>query len=373
MNMKKRATHSSSASISPLRRLRIGSRFFIAILVLLCLCSMFGFHHFTNHIQGTPKIAFMFLVRENLPLDFLWHSFFKNADAAKFSIYIHSKPGFVFDESTTVSEFFYNRQLSMCIQVGWGKPSMIEAERLLLEEALADSDNQRFVLLSDSCVPLHNFSYVYNYLISSPRSYVESFVDQNETRYSTKMFPIIPEEKWRKGSQWISLVRRHAELIVQDYTVFPVFKKFCKRRPPLDIVKAKLENASLVQTEHNCIPDEHYVQTLFMLKALKDEIFRRSLTYSLWNHSTNQTDTTGWHPVTFNYENAEQQYIEKIKDIKNIFYESEHRTERCYSNSIDTPCYLFARKFTPGAALRLLTDGVVGPYDPTVMLKPRRK
>lgn len=41
----------------------------------------------------------------------------QNADAAKFSIFIHSKPGFVFDESTTVSEFFYNRQLSMSIQV----------------------------------------------------------------------------------------------------------------------------------------------------------------------------------------------------------------------------------------------------------------
>lgn len=198
--MKKRAAHYSSASLSPLRRLRIGSRFLIVILVLLCFCSIFGFHHFTNHIQGTPKIAFMFLVRENLPLDFLWHSFFKNADAAKFSIFIHSKPGFVFDESTTVSEFFYNRQLSMSIQVGWGKPSMIEAERLLLEEALADSDNQRFVLLSDSCVPLHNFSYVYNYLISSPRSYVESYVESfielNETRYTTKMtnhYPLTPK------------------------------------------------------------------------------------------------------------------------------------------------------------------------------------
>ncbi|KAL1821747.1 hypothetical protein ACET3Z_016616 [Daucus carota] len=372
MNMKKRAAHSSSASLARLR-IKFGSRFLIAIFALLCFCSMFGLHQFTNRLQGTPKIAFMFLVRENLPLDFLWHSFFKNADAAKFSIYIHSKPGFVFDESTTVSEFFYNRQLSRSIQVGWGKPTMIEAERLLLEEALADSDNQRFVLLSDSCVPLHNFSYVYNYLISSPKSYVESFVDLSEPRYSIKMFPIITEEKWRKGSQWVALLRRHAELIVHDYTVFPVFKKFCKRRPPLDIAKAKLTNASLVQTEHNCIPDEHYVQTLFMLKALEDEIFRRTLTYSLWNHSTNRTDPTGWHPVTFDYENAEQQYIEKIKDIKNIVYESEHRTEQCYTNSMQTPCYLFARKFTPGAALRLLTDGVVGPYDPTILLKHRQK
>lgn len=65
--------------------------------------------------------------------------------------------------------------------------------------------------------------------------------------------------------------------------------------------------------------------------------------------------------------------IKSRQDIKNIFYESEHRTERCYSNSIDTPCYLFARKFTPGAALRLLTDGVVGPYDPTILVKHRQK
>lgn len=41
----------------------------------------------------------------------------QNADVANFSIYIHSKPGFVFDESTTMSAFFYNRELSKSVQV----------------------------------------------------------------------------------------------------------------------------------------------------------------------------------------------------------------------------------------------------------------
>ena len=41
----------------------------------------------------------------------------QNADAANFSIYIHSQPGFVFDETTSRSRFFYNRQLSNSIQV----------------------------------------------------------------------------------------------------------------------------------------------------------------------------------------------------------------------------------------------------------------
>uniref|UniRef100_A0A2P2J015 Uncharacterized protein LOC103324430 n=1 Tax=Rhizophora mucronata TaxID=61149 RepID=A0A2P2J015_RHIMU len=122
---------------------------------------------------GPPKIAFLFLVRLDLPLDFLWGSFFKNADMQKFSIFVHSKPGFELDESTTRSHFFYDRQLKNSIQVEWGKASMIEAERLLLAAALEDAANQRFVLLSDSCVPLYNFSYIYSYLMASPRSFVD--------------------------------------------------------------------------------------------------------------------------------------------------------------------------------------------------------
>ena len=44
-------------------------------------------------------------------------TFFENADVGNFSIYVHSAPGFVFDETTTRSHFFYDRQLSNSIQV----------------------------------------------------------------------------------------------------------------------------------------------------------------------------------------------------------------------------------------------------------------
>jgi hypothetical protein len=54
------------------------------------------------------------------------------------------------------------------------------------------------------------------------------------------MSPVIPEEKWRKGSQWIALIRSHAEVIVNDGIVFPVFKEFCKRCPPLGTNEAWL-------------------------------------------------------------------------------------------------------------------------------------
>ncbi|XP_039016589.1 glycosyltransferase BC10-like [Hibiscus syriacus] len=319
-----------------------------------------------NNFNGAPKIAFLFLARFNLPLDFLWSSFFKNADTANFSIYIHSAPGFVFDESTSRTHFFYNRQLTDSIQVAWGESSMIEAERLLLANALEDPANQRFVLLSDSCVPLYNFSYIYRYLMASPRSFVDSFLDSKDGRYHPKMSPAIPRNKWRKGSQWISLIRNHAEAVVDDEVVLPVFKKFCKRRPPLDTSKGKLNNK--LQKQHNCIPDEHYVPTLFAMSGLEGEIEQRSLTYTLWNQSATKMDNKAWHPVTFNYADVSPNRLREIKDINHIYYESESRTEWCRVNTTSVPCFLFARKFSRGAAMRLLSEGVVAPFAASSLL-----
>ncbi|XP_043808520.1 glycosyltransferase BC10 isoform X3 [Manihot esculenta] len=262
---------------------------------------------------GPPKIAFLFLVRKDLPLDFLWATFFENAQVSNFSIFIHSAPGFEFDESTTRSHFFYGRQLKNSIQVIWGESSMIEAERLLLSAALEDPANQRFVLLSDSCVPLYNFSYIYSYLMASPRSFVDSFVDTKEERYNQNMSPIIRKNKWRKGSQWITLVRSHAEVIVDDEVIFQVFQKHCKRAPPPDTSKGKLNPKP--KKQNNCIPDEHYVQTLLSMAELEGELERRTLTYTVWNQSATKMESKGWHPITFTYANAGPQKIKEIKEI----------------------------------------------------------
>ncbi|KAG6754611.1 hypothetical protein POTOM_040403 [Populus tomentosa] len=331
-----------------------------------------------------------------------------NADTGNFSIYVHSEPGFEFDESTTRSRFFYGRQLKNSIQVIWGESSMIEAERLLLDAALEDPANQRFVLLSDSCVPLYNFSYIYSYLMASPRSFVDSFLDVKEGRYHPKMSPVIPKDKWRKGSQWTALIRSHAEVIVDDVVILPVFKKLCKRRPPLDASKGKLNiividllylkgvgllsflvtvcsiifgcfrfdhysdlgliTMQKLQKQHNCIPDEHYVQTLLSMSELEGELERRTVTYTVWNQSATKMENKGWHPKTFSYANASPRKIKEIKGINHIDYETEYRTEWCRTNSTFVPCFLFARKFSRGAAMRLLSDGVAGPFDASSIL-----
>ncbi|KAG9140718.1 hypothetical protein Leryth_006906 [Lithospermum erythrorhizon] len=136
-----------------------------------------------------PKIAFLFIARNRLPLEDVWDAFF---------------------------------------QVDWGEASMIQAERILIQNALMDPSNERFVFLSDSCIPLYNFSYTYNYIMATSKSFVDSFADTKQGRYNPKMHPLIPVEYWRKGSQWVVLNQKHAEIVMKDDTVFPLFQMHCK-------------------------------------------------------------------------------------------------------------------------------------------------
>ncbi|XP_048138164.1 glycosyltransferase BC10-like isoform X2 [Rhodamnia argentea] len=296
-----------------------------------------------SKLETNPKVAFLFLARRNVPLDFMWGAFFQEANVRNFSIYIHSEPGFVFNESTSTSPFFYGRQLNDSIKVAWGDSSMIEAERLLLKVALGDPANQRFVLLSDSCLPLYKFRDIYEHLISSPKSYIESYFDFEDDRYDPKLLHAIPKDRWRKGSQ------RQSNASVSA------------RRQMLDLHKPQ-----------DCIPDEHYLQTLLAMSGFENEFFRRSLTYAQWNQSATEKDKQ-WHPFTFDYTDASPQSIREIKEIEAIHYESENWTEWCQVNGAFAPCYLFARKFTRGAAVRLLSEGLLGPFDPVLFLNATRR
>nr|AFK39874.1 unknown [Medicago truncatula] len=120
---------------------------------------------------------------------------------------------------------------------------MIEAERRLLANALLDFSNQRFVLISESCIPLFNFSTVYSYLMNSTKSYVMAYDQASSVgrgRYRIKMSPTIKLREWRKGSQWFEMDRNLALEVISDRTYYPVFGKYC--------------NGS-------CYADEHYICT----------------------------------------------------------------------------------------------------------------
>ncbi|KAG6538941.1 hypothetical protein ZIOFF_004093 [Zingiber officinale] len=216
-----------------------------------------------------PKIAFLFIARNRLPLEFVWDAFFQVFFFFFFPFYFSyfvqlPVPSILFLPHTFFSD---------SVIVEWGEASMIEAERILLRNAIKDSFNERFLFLSDSCIPLYNFSYIYKYIMSTTTSFIDRcylvttlssldlFADTKEGRYNPRMNPVIPVYNWRKGSQWVVLTRKHAQVMINDDAVLPEFERHCRRKSLPEFWRDHPFPAD-PSKEHNCIPDEHYVQTL---------------------------------------------------------------------------------------------------------------
>ncbi|KAJ1696713.1 hypothetical protein LUZ63_005225 [Rhynchospora breviuscula] len=251
------------------------------------------------------KVAFMFMTKEKIPLLPLWERFFEG-HKGKFSIYVHV-PSEIYEEPQESSVFQGRRIPSKPVE--WGKPSMVDAERRLLANALLDPLNQRFVLLSESCIPLYNFSIIYDYLIQSNLSFIGSFDDPKKSgrgRYNHKMSPTISLADWRKGSQWFEVHRELANVIISDCRYYPLFVEYCQ--PP-------------------CYMDEHYIPTL-ITKLHPSFNGNRSLTWTNWSKG-------GSHPAMFRRQDVSAQLIEGIRRGKHCMYNG--------SNS--SVCFLFARKF----------------------------
>ena len=89
-----------------------------------------------------------------------------------FSVYVHAPEGYDYSKSN----LFWGREISDPVNTtnGFGNFAVVEAELRLLSQALKDPRNQKFVLLSESCVPIHRPEIVYLQLMSERKSRINS-------------------------------------------------------------------------------------------------------------------------------------------------------------------------------------------------------
>ncbi|KAL7001111.1 hypothetical protein U1Q18_002264, partial [Sarracenia purpurea var. burkii] len=196
---------------------------------------------------------------------------------------------------------------------------MIDAERRLLANALLDFSNERFVLLSETCIPLFNFTTTYDYLVGSNLSFLGSFDDPRRTgrgRYNKRMAPPISMSDWRKGSQWFEANRNLATRIVSDVRYYPIFRTHC--RPP-------------------CYMDEHYLPTL-VAKICPELTSNRTVTWADWSES-------GSHPARFVGKDVTEAFLNRARHGFN---------NCCYNGGVSSVCFLFARKFHPSTLQPLM-------------------
>ncbi|KAI3470658.1 hypothetical protein Pfo_027321 [Paulownia fortunei] len=271
-----------------------------------------------------PKIAFLFLTNTDLHFASLWQQFFQNNEAL-YNIYIHA------DRSSKISPpgGVFSGRFIAAKKTERANPTLISAARRLLAIALLDDPlNSFFAIVSQHCIPLHSFQYVYNSLFFKPisdprsssfpmyRSFIEILDDEPQLwdRYNARgknvMLPEVPFSRFRVGSQFFVLTRQHALLVIRDRRLWRKFRLPCLN---LD----------------SCYPEEHYFPTLLSMED-PDGCTHYTLTRVNW------TGSVGGHPHTYRPPEVSPQLIHELR-----------QSNSSYS-------FMFARKFSPDCLQPLL-------------------
>ena len=286
--------------------------------------------------QGKQKIAFLFLVRGPLPLRPLWE-WFLQGQQERASVYVHAS---LHNYRLNVSRgsAFWGSQVAGT-KVEWGDMNMVRATRRLLASALEDPSNQRFVLVSESCIPIRSFDFIHSYLFAGNRSFLTTHPVLDQWRYPMPYLfwkgmdqKLVPPENFRKGSQWFALTRQHAVAIVKDETYYQEFA-----RSGADI------------------PDESYIQTIIPMLFPASSIEPRSVLYVQWPNSTSP------HPRVFRRRDVTASLLQNLQVRRMPVPETVGTRGRmsptgdaCKLAGHEVPCFLFARKFGADALQPLL-------------------
>ena len=216
------------------------------------------------------KTAFLFLTIKNHNCQGLWDLFFQGIPNSLYSIYCHPK-------FTPTQPLLKDNIVSRTIPTQWGDISLVRASLILLREAYTDPKNEYFILLSDSCIPIIDFTFMREKLYDKSTrgySYIHYKHIANRLDRYQKLSPYIRQKiKWGdfySQHQWMILHRKHVRMC-------------------LALVPRLLSHFNNVHAV-----DEHFFVTIFqLLGVLKKEFINQKTTYCDWG------DTKAMHPKTF--------------------------------------------------------------------------
>ncbi|KAL4426018.1 hypothetical protein ABPG75_010034 [Micractinium tetrahymenae] len=214
-----------------------------------------------------------------------------------FSVYVHAPPEF---EGYPPGSLFAGRLIPRRIPTGWGDISLVEATRNLLWEAFRDPLNQRFILLSESDIPLYDPLTLHQQLLAEGKSRVNAcwHKGRSEWRWSNFMkTENMNASHWRKSTQWIGLTRPHAEAVLQDEEIYRSFEAGCWSNWVPSQKKWR-----------DCFPDEHYFATLFAVLGKEGEMECDS-----WGVAEQDWSRGGAHPKSFSPEDVTPELVRQMR------------------------------------------------------------
>ncbi|KAK9863331.1 hypothetical protein WJX84_003503 [Apatococcus fuscideae] len=280
-----------------------------------------------------------------------------------FSVYVHAPPSSL---GFPPSDPFTKRLISQRLETEWGRWSLVEASRLLLQAALQEPLNQRFVLVSESCIPLYPPTTTWQQLLSEEKSRIDACKLEGHEVHQRRWTDLMDFEglhwwHWRKSSQWFMFTRAHAEVAVNDTAIADKFRQHC--------------DGEVIEygRKRDCFPDEHYYPTLLATQGRDVETDCRGWVMHVdWSQQ-------GAHPRSYTQREISAArlrllrmptdncgYPAAIKTSADLFVNASTATlETCsheaasFASTLGYQCPLFARKFpadTADALHKLMGD-----------------
>ena len=225
------------------------------------------------------KIAFLFLTIDNPHFPKLWDSYFRG-NKEKYTLYIHPKNR----EKVT----WKNKNIIKNLQeTEWG--FIVHAYIELFRAAYQDPENQKFVTISESDVPIQSFSKFYDDCMSDDRSWIK--------------FKKIKNYNWKERINKQPTKDRPKHFIKH-------LARFCLNREHVKQLLQKNKEQQLVFFYNMHVGDEFFLSILYPIHNVRNF----AVTYDDWD-----------------YVNME---LIKIKDKKKQLYELQEKNGKNYSNSL---------------------------------------
>ena len=250
-----------------------------------------------NSLHRMNKIAFCFLINDVINHEELWYTFFKNISNTKYNIYIHYKVDLPLS-------YFENYKIKNCIETKYDDYTIPLAYNVLFREAFKCEENNKFCILSGSCIPLKSFDYIYSLLTKDEKGYFNECPSIQCFPNCNSLLPFIDKEYISKSHNWFILNRK-------------LVGKLCVDK-------------DIIITEHYknvYAPAEYFYLTYIKLLKMENEI--------------NITNNVACDASTFsNWEGMDYPYP-SFRGLKNYSFISEDELSYLVNSKS-----LFGRKFT---------------------------
>jgi hypothetical protein len=157
------------------------------------------------------KLAFLFLIYDEINQEASWNNFFRKIDKSKYKVYIHYK-------NNKTLKYFESYKLDKIVPTNYADLSLVKAQNLLLREALKDIDNERFIFLSNACIPLKTFDYINNALFAQDKCFFNMARKEHifENGRGDKLANYFGRGNVNKASQWSILTRDIAQVLADS-------------------------------------------------------------------------------------------------------------------------------------------------------------